>query len=154
MVQALLTTFLLAVFRRIDNLDSQVKLYNDKASKLLGPDNRGRMSGIQAHKTPILDDAEWFSFDSLVTSFVLYYVNDLIRTLELLKARIRSGGTLVVVDWLKEEVLNMGVDMETAAEAQGLPQNPAREHLKKYNPADMLPVPMGKMWPGFLLQDI
>lgn len=99
----------------------------------------------EPHKTPILDNPEWFGFDSLVISFVLHHVNDPIGTLELLKARVRPGGTVVVVDWIKEE------DKQEAT-ARGVPQNTGGE--RKYNPINMLPVPMGRVWPGFSLRDI
>ncbi|KAK5651422.1 hypothetical protein OQA88_12510 [Cercophora sp. LCS_1] len=155
----LLTTFPLAVFRGIDNLDSQVKLYNDEASSVLGPNYQARMSAIagdlhETHKTPILDNPEWFGFDSLIISFALHHVEDPIHSLELLKARVKPGGTIVVVDWPKKGEN----DNDAAAAAQGVPQDantdtPGKRN-QKYNPDNMLPVPMGKVWPGFSLLDI
>ena len=108
------------------------------------------MSAIQGdlhepHKAPTIDNPGWLGLDSHVISFALHHVNGLIDTLELLKARIKPGGTVLVVGWFKEEGKKEAV-------AQGVPDNTGRE--RKYNPADMLPVPMEKVWPGFSLRDI
>jgi len=111
----------------------------------------------ETHKTPILDNPEWFGFDSLIISFALHHVEDPIHTLELLKARVKPGGTVVVVDWLKKG--ENGNDAAAAAAAiQGAPQDADTDtqdkRKRKYNPDSMLPVPMGKVWPGFSLLDI
>jgi SAM-dependent methyltransferase len=138
-----------ATFRGIDILDSQVNLFNEEASKLLGPGHHDRMSAIQGdlnepEKTPALSRPEWFGFDCLVISFALHHVDDPIDFLKRLKARVKPGGTVVVVDWLKEAEAGPAV---VAAPTDGPGE-------AKYNPDNMLPVPMGKVWPGFSVEDI
>lgn len=145
---ALLGSFPKATFHGIDILDSQVKLYNDEALKLLGPLHRDRMWAVQGdldrhNESPALSSPDWFGFDSVVISFALHHVDDPIDLLDSLKARVKPGGTVVVVDWLKEA----GAD--TASNALS-----ANAGVPKYNPDNMMPVPMGKIWPGFSLQDI
>ena len=108
------------------------------------------MSAIQGdlhepHRAPIHDNPEWLGFDSPVISFALHHVNDLINTPKLFNARIKPGGPVVVVDWFEGEGKEEAV-------AQGVPDNTVRE--RKYNPADILPVPMGKVWTDFSLRDI
>lgn len=112
---------------------------------VLGPDHHERMSAIQGDliepdKTPALRTPAYSNFDAAVISFALHHVDDPVDFLKLLKARVRPGGTVVVVDWVKED----GLDAPSAV--------PAGD--KKYNPANMQSVPMGKVWPGFSLQDV
>jgi SAM-dependent methyltransferase len=144
---ALLGCFPLATFHGIDISDSQVKLFNDKALELLGSDYHDRMCAIQGdlnepEKTPVLAGADWFAFDSVIISFALHHVDNPIEFLKLLKARVKPGGTLVVVDWLKP------VETDTAS----VPSS--RDGVSKYNPANMEPVPGGRVWPGFSKGDI
>ena len=115
---------------------------------MLGPGHRDRMWAVQGDlnrhdTTPVLSSPEWFGFDSLIISFALHHVEDPIDLLNLLKARVKPGGTVVVVDWLKE------IGADTASNAPS-----ANAGVPKYNPDNMMPVPMGKVWPGFSLQDI
>lgn len=105
-----------------------------------------------------MNDPEWFGFDSLITSFALHHFDDPIHSLELLKACVKPGGTVVIVDWMKGEEDNK----DGATAAQGVPEHTSTDtgtntHGKikrKYNPDDLMPVRMGKVWPGFSLQDI
>jgi hypothetical protein len=103
-------------------------------------------------KTPILDDPEWFGFDSLITGFALHHFDDPVYSLELLKARVKPGSTVVVVDWLKKEGDND--EVATRGESQMIDTDTSGTRKRKYNPENMMPVPMGKIWPGFSLQDI
>ncbi|KAK0656911.1 S-adenosyl-L-methionine-dependent methyltransferase [Cercophora newfieldiana] len=164
---ALLNSFPLAIFRGLDNLDPQTELYNEEAFKLLGPNHQDRMSALtgdlhDTSKTPILDDPEWFGFDSLITSFALHHFDDPICSLALLKARVKPGGTVVVVDWLKkeeEEGDNDEVAEGPAVVGRGESQMVGTDRAgtgkrRKYNPENMMPVPMGRIWPGFSLRDI
>ncbi|TPX07909.1 uncharacterized protein E0L32_010364 [Thyridium curvatum] len=142
----LLDSFPLAKFRGIDILDSQVQLYNEEASKVLGPDHRSRMYAIPGdlndpEKTPVLSQPEWFTFDCAIMSFGLHHVDDPIDFLRLLGARVKPGATLVIVDWVRDTKANPPRVYDQARE-------------RKYNPSNMLPVPMGKVWPGFSEDDI
>lgn len=102
-------------------LETQVTLYNEEAARILGEDHLARVHGVTGNlneidKTPFLRDDEWFGFDCLIISFALHHVEDPIDFLKILQARIKPGGTLVVVDWLKHDADdNAGVSSPGAA---------------------------------------
>lgn len=123
-----------------------MQLFNEEASKVLGPSHRGRMHAIQGDlndigKTPVLSQPEWFGFDSAIISFALHHVDDPIDFLRLLGARVKPGAAVVVVDWVRDTEANPPRARDEAREP-------------KYHPSNMLPVPMGKVWPGFSEDDI
>jgi SAM-dependent methyltransferase len=131
-------------------LSSQVKLFNEEASKLLGQNYQDRMYAIQGDisdpdKTPELSHLEWFGFDCVIISFALHHVDDPIDFLKLLVSRVKPGSPVVVVDWLKETVDEPDIPAKSISVVAGEP---------KYNPENMRPVPMGKIWPGFSKEDI
>jgi len=127
-----------------------VKLFNEEASKLLGPNHQDRMHAIQGdlnepEKTPALTRPEWFGFDCAIISFALHHVDDPIELLKLLKARVKPGGTIVVVECLKQD----GAETDSATASSGI-----KDGEPKYNPANMKAVPMGRVWPGFSVEDV
>ncbi|KAF5860131.1 hypothetical protein ETB97_001989 [Aspergillus alliaceus] len=94
------------------------------------------------HTHPGLSDAQWSAFDVCVISFALHHTKDPVDLLKRLRQRVRTRGTVVVVDFLKQPSGG-----HTAQQQEGRDQ--------KYNAADMVKLPQGmKIWPGFTVQDI
>jgi SAM-dependent methyltransferase len=142
--KALLPTFPNATFQGIDIATSQVRRYNDEATKLLG-DPHHRMFAIQGDlydPQPVLSEAEWSGFDASIISFALHHTKDPVDMLTRLRQRVRSGGTVVVLDFLRQSP-----DTAHAQHAEGKDQ--------KYHAEDMVKLAQGmKIWPGFTVQDI
>ncbi|KAL3475918.1 hypothetical protein BJX99DRAFT_258996 [Aspergillus californicus] len=91
-----------ATFQGIAIATSQVRRYNDKAGKLLG-ESHGRMFAIQGDlydPQPVLNQ-DWTDFDTCIISFALHHTKDPVDMLTRLRQRLRKGGTLVIVDFLR-----------------------------------------------------
>ncbi|KAH8694050.1 S-adenosyl-L-methionine-dependent methyltransferase [Talaromyces proteolyticus] len=140
--KALLPAFPKATFQGIDIATSQVRRYNDEATKLLGEPHH-RMFAIQGDlydPQAVLNEARWSGFDASIISFALHHTKDPVDMLTRLRQRVRSGGTVVVLDFLRQSP-------DTAQHAEGKDQ--------KYHAEDMVKLTQGmKIWPGFTMQDI
>ena len=80
----------------------------------------------------VLGNPEWYNFDVAIISMALHHVSEPVKMLEQLRARLRSGGSIVVVEFThadhKDEELR----------------------IHKGNPAEMVEVIGGqKIWPDF-----
>ncbi|KAL4741679.1 S-adenosyl-L-methionine-dependent methyltransferase [Aspergillus similis] len=141
---ALLSRFPNATFRGIDIATSQVRRYNDEATKLLG-ESHHRMFAIQGDlydPQPVLGEAEWSGFDAVIISFALHHTKDPVDMLTRLRQRIRPGGTVIVLDFLRDSP-------DTASVGR------AGDEDQKYHAEHMVQLPQGmKIWPGFTMQDI
>lgn len=91
------------------------------------------MLGIQGDlysPTEEMSSAEWSNFDLAITSMALHHVRNPVDMLRRLKARLRPGGTLVVVELLGKE------------------QEPKKGG--QYDLSDMVEVhSQQRIWPGF-----
>ncbi|THC96842.1 hypothetical protein EYZ11_003666 [Aspergillus tanneri] len=144
---ALLTTFPNATFQGIDISTSQVRRFNDEATKLLGesPDRMFAIQGDLYNPHPVLNEVLWSEFDVCLISFALHHTRDPVDILTRLQQRVRTRGTVVVVDFLRQH--SGAHDSHTAEQQEGRDQ--------KYDAADMVKLPQGmKIWPGFTVQDI
>ena len=137
--KALLTRFSSTVFQGIDIATSQVERFNSEATQRLGPHHE-RMFAIQGDLTNPhegLDAPEWFGFDVAIISMALHHVRNPIDLLTRLRQRVKRGGVLVVVDFLRQSASTTGHEGQ------------------KYNAEDMSKLADGmKIWPGFSVSDI
>jgi SAM-dependent methyltransferase len=134
---ALLPLFPLTTFHGLDIATSQVERFNIEARKLVGEENgKARMIAIQGDLTSPsseLMEAEWFNFDIAIISMALHHVMDPISLLTRLRERVRRGGTIIVVDWVKAG------DNEVDG-----------EEGERYEEKNMRKLEHGpKIWPGF-----
>jgi SAM-dependent methyltransferase len=132
----------LATFHGLDIATSQVDRFNTEAIKLLGKEKQKRnMFAIQGDLTspvPELKETEWFDFDIAIISMALHHVVDPILLLIRLRERVRKGGVIVVVDWVK-------IDSDEGEDRKE----------KRYDEAKMKKLQHGpKIWPGFSKNEI
>lgn len=89
-----------------------------------------------------LDSDEWFNFDTIIMSMALHHVADPLQMLVNLKKRLKSGGTLVLVEWSGAKAHDHG--------KHGHQHDHSGAHSHQHAPADMIDAPGGqKIWPGF-----
>ena len=87
-----------------------------------------------------LSSPEWSGFDAAIISMALHHVADPAAFLVQLRQRVRRGGSLVIVDWLRD------------TEA---PDRANEEADPKYREGDMLRLPEGmSIWPGFSAREV
>jgi SAM-dependent methyltransferase len=118
------------VFRGIDSHPKQVARYNDEAAKLFGEEHYRMyaMIGDLSKPSPALDQTDWQDFDVAIISMALHHVPEPIEMLMELRKRLKTGGTLTVVEMI-----------ETNHEA-----------ANSLNQEDMIEAIGGeKIWPGF-----
>lgn len=109
--------------------------YNDEASKKLGTAHE-RMFAVTGNLTlpaAELEGSEWFNFDTAIMSMALHHVPDPVSMLVALRKRLRSGGSIILVEWLKDPSPNTS-------------NNPAPEEGEE----KMIETIGGqRVWPGF-----
>lgn len=141
--KALLTSFPQALFRGLDIAASQVERFNEKARTLNGHPraNQKQMWAIQGdinEPDAAISTPEWSGFDVAIISMALHHVKDPADFMIRLRQRVRQGGTLVIIDWLRH--------VETADNTDG---------NSTYNVADMTKLPEGmSIWPGFSIREV
>ena len=104
--------------------------YNDEATKLFGEDDHRMyaMVGDLSQPSPALGYADWENFDVAIISMALHHVPEPIEMLKELRKRLKTGGTLTVVEMI-----------ETSHQA-----------ANSLNHEDMIEAVSGeKIWPGF-----
>ena len=140
-----------AVCRGVDNVPAQVDRYNDEARQVLG-DSADRMYAIIGDLTspsPGLEQSEWFGFDLAFISAALHHVKDPVDMLTRLYKRLKKGGALVVVEWLRPDALRAGSGHSASSDGGD------HSSSTKYDPAKMVEVIGGqRIWPGFTLQSL
>jgi SAM-dependent methyltransferase len=95
--QALHDIFPRATFRGLDVDAAQVQRYNAAAG---GSARMGAVQGDLVEGSEVLGGLEWRDFDVAVTSMALHHIRDPVGLLVRLAGRVRSGGSVVVVDFI------------------------------------------------------
>lgn len=99
MEQALAPATPKAIFQGIDSHPKQVERFNEQAKSLPG-DRMWAVEGDLLTPSAELEKPEWFGFDIAVMSMALHHVPKPEEMLVQLRKRLKSGGTLVLVEFV------------------------------------------------------
>ena len=97
-----------------------------------------------------LQDPSWFEFDVAIISMALHHVADPIKMLTDLRKRIRSGGVLVVVEWVSKEYLDSASEAAKNGTSVTAADASKSSGQISYDQEKMIEVVGGqKIWDGF-----
>ncbi|KAK4505978.1 hypothetical protein PRZ48_003943 [Zasmidium cellare] len=139
-------------FHGIDILSAQVTRFNDASAQLLGDDSH-RMVAVHGdffNPSATIESPEWYGFDTAITSMALHHFTNPVEMLRILARRVRTGGTVVVADWLKDVPLPPRQSSDEGERKKRKPYHP----VQNADPEDMETIHGHRIWMGFTEESI